>query len=85
MLEKPVEALCEEIQEDASDTRTEESLGHIEEEDITFFDVDLLVEHGIALADIKQLKKSGINTVKGTVMQAYTAWGQSQMQRHLRT
>ncbi|XP_019768512.1 meiotic recombination protein DMC1/LIM15 homolog [Dendroctonus ponderosae] len=67
-LEKPVQELCEEIREDGSDTRTEESLGHIEEEDITFFDVDLLVEHGIALDDIKQLKKSGINTVKGIQM-----------------
>jgi meiotic recombination protein DMC1 len=41
----------------------------VEEEEEAFFkDVYLLAEHGIALADIEEMRKTGINTIKGIQM-----------------
>ncbi|XP_056649060.1 meiotic recombination protein DMC1/LIM15 homolog [Diorhabda sublineata] len=40
----------------------------LEEEEVFFQDIDLLVEHGIAEEDIKALKQMGINTIKGLQM-----------------
>lgn len=40
----------------------------MEEEDIFFQDIDILLEHNIPLADITMLKMEGINTIKGLQM-----------------
>jgi len=36
--------------------------------EIDFFDVELLQEHGVNVADLKKLKVAGINTLKGLLM-----------------
>lgn len=68
-LQKPVieEAMVADQSTTTTDSRTEEeSVGNIEEEDeVSFLDVDLLVEHGIAVDDVRKLQKFGINTIKG--------------------
>ncbi|XP_050301745.1 meiotic recombination protein DMC1/LIM15 homolog [Anthonomus grandis grandis] len=79
MAEKPreiVEKQIEEVQkvvavsEVSSDERTEaeESVLNSEEEDVGFLDIDLLLDHGISLKEVNQLKKAGFNTVKGIQM-----------------
>lgn len=68
-LQKPVieEALGADQSTTTTDSRTEEeSVGNIEEEDeVSFLDVDLLIEQGIAVEDVRKLQKFGINTIKG--------------------
>lgn len=68
-LQKPVieEAIVADQSTTTTDSRTEEeSVGNIEEEDeVSFLDVDLLIEHGIAVEDVRKLQKFGINTIKG--------------------
>jgi len=68
-LQKPVieEAIGADQSTTTTDSRTEEeSVGNIEEEDeVSFLDVDLLIEHGIAVEDVRKLQKFGINTIKG--------------------
>lgn len=39
-----------------------------EEEDIFFQDIEMLADHNIAMEDINELKKIGINTIKGVQM-----------------
>lgn len=55
---------------DVETTTTVESCEHLdlEEEELYFQDVDMLLEHNIAPEDIKMLKEIGINTIKGVQM-----------------
>ncbi|CAG9766464.1 unnamed protein product [Ceutorhynchus assimilis] len=63
----PLPIEVEEAKSDKSDSGMEnESVGEYEEDG--FFDVDSLLEHNIPVEDIKQLKKVGINTIKGLQM-----------------
>lgn len=51
-----------------SSVMSEDNLGDLEEEEAFFQDIVLLLEHGIAIEDIKRLKTVGINTIKGIQM-----------------
>lgn len=51
-----------------SSINSEETLGDIEEEDVFFQDIVLLLEHGITTDDVRSLKAAGINTIKGIQM-----------------
>lgn len=53
-----------EVAESESVTECEE----IEDEESCFQEIEILLEHGISLADINNLKKNGINTIKGVQM-----------------
>lgn len=59
-----------EISEVESATTTGESYEHVdmEEDDVFFQDIDMLVEHNISAEDINVLKSIGINTIKGVQM-----------------
>ncbi|RZC37470.1 meiotic recombination protein DMC1/LIM15 -like [Asbolus verrucosus] len=47
---------------------TEENLEIGEEEEIFFQDIYLLTKHGISVEDIEQMRKIGLNTIKGIQM-----------------
>lgn len=53
------QAVVEDSVEDASG---------MEEEETFFQDLEALLDHGIATADIQKLKKAGVNTIKGVQM-----------------
>ncbi|KAI4471335.1 reca/rad51/rada dna strand-pairing family member [Holotrichia oblita] len=58
------EMMSEEAAESESVTECEE----IEEEESCFQEVEILLEHGVSSVDINNLKKNGINTIKGVQM-----------------
>lgn len=58
------EMTSEELAESESVTECDE----VEEEESCFQEVEILLEHGVSLADINNLKKNGINTIKRVQM-----------------
>lgn len=62
--EEKNEIVCEETTGSETVTECEE----IEEEEACFQDIEMLLEHGISQKDVTNLKKNGINTIKGLQM-----------------
>ncbi|KAL1517306.1 hypothetical protein ABEB36_001087 [Hypothenemus hampei] len=51
------------------ETHNEEFMSNVEDEEVAiYFDTDLLLDHGIAQEDVKELKRAGLNTIKGILM-----------------
>lgn len=62
-------AIAVDTNNDSTDRETIESENaSLEEEDVYFLDIEILLEHNISEEDVKMLKKTGINTIKGVHM-----------------
>lgn len=55
-------------QVDKNDSLDRDTVDLVEEEDICFLDVEILLEHNVSEDDVKHLQKAGINTIKGIQM-----------------